>query len=75
MTPCDRHMLLHVVGGAGAAIALRSSSIMAVLIHPGAIPTPFTSSKKGSFNFASQRKAVDYYATAVKTLEVRIFNT
>ena len=48
---------------------------MAILIHPGAIPAPFAPPKKGGFTFASQRKSVDYYATAVKTLEVRVAST
>ena len=79
MAPHDHHMFhpCEVLGGCtvGGTVEARSSSVMAVLIHPGAMAAPFPSSKKGAFNFASQRKAVDYYATAVKTLEVRAFNS
>ena len=38
-------------------------------MHPG-VPPSFPPAKKGGFNFVSQRKVIDYYATAVKTLEV-----
>ena len=35
------------------------------------IPAPFPPTKKG-YNFVPQRKVIDYYAAAVKTLEVRM---
>ena len=37
------------------------------------IPVPFPPPKKNNYNFVPQRKVVDYYAAAVKTLEVRLF--
>lgn len=35
------------------------------------IPVPFPQAKKSNYNFVPQKKVVDYYAAAVKTLEVR----
>lgn len=37
------------------------------------IPVPFPPAKKNNYNFVPQKKVIDYYAAAVKTLEVRPF--
>ena len=44
---------------------------MASVMLPPAIPAPFPPIKKGAYNFNTQKRVVDYYATAIKTLEVR----
>lgn len=41
------------------------------MMHAGLqLPPTFPHGKKGPYNFVSQRKVIDYYASAVRTLEV-----
>ena len=48
---------------------------MASLMLPPPMPMPmhpvFTGVKKGAYNLNTQKRVVEYYASAIKTLEVR----